>query len=179
MSSLPKYKSVTRTQVANAALKDGRVQPKGFVFDWVEVDPLIAAFRRMVRNSEFDVCEMALSTYLCAREHGKRFTALPVFLVRAFHHSAILVRRDNSARSPKALEGQRVGVAGGYTTTTGLWARALLQELLGDKIYVDGITAYTPEDVVLLVVGNGERLLDEMISKTSTKEGWVCEQRAW
>ena len=42
--------------------------------------------------------------------------------------SAILVRRDNSARSPKALEGQRVGVAGGYTTTTGLWARALLQE---------------------------------------------------
>ena len=29
-----------------------------------------------------------------------------------------------------------------------------LQELLGDKVYVDGITAYTPEDAVLLV---GER----------------------
>lgn len=123
-----KLRTVLGTQGPTAALKDGLVRPVGFEFDFdEEVTDVIGAFR-MVRNSEFDVCEMALSTYLCAREHGKRFTALPVFLVRAFHHSAILVRRDNSARSPKALEGQRVGVAGGYTTTTGLWARALLQE---------------------------------------------------
>ena len=124
-----KLRTVLGTRGPTAALKDGLVRPVGFEFDFdEEVTDVIGAFRRMVRNSEFDVCEMALSTYLCAREHGKRFTALPVFLVRAFHHSAILVRRDNSARSPKALEGQRVGVAGGYTTTTGLWARALLQE---------------------------------------------------
>lgn len=124
-----KLRTVLGTRGPTAALKDGLVRPEGFEFDFdEEVTEVIGAFRRMARNSEFDVCEMALSTYLCAREHGKRFTALPVFLVRAFHHSAILVRRDDSARLPKAFEGQRVGVAGGYTTTTGLWARALLQE---------------------------------------------------
>ncbi len=48
----------------------------------------------MVRGLEFDVSEMAMTTYLAAREHGKRFTALPVFLVRAFHHGAILVQHQ-------------------------------------------------------------------------------------
>jgi hypothetical protein len=43
-----KLKAVTRTQGNNAALKDGSVRPKTFTFDFVEVDPLIAAFRRMV-----------------------------------------------------------------------------------------------------------------------------------
>lgn len=127
-----KLRTVLGTRGPTAALKDGLVRPAGFEFDFdEEVTDVIGAFRRMVRKLEFDVCEMALSTYLCAREHGTRFTALPVFLVRAFHHGAILVRRDDSARSPKALEGRRVGVAGGYTTTTGMWARALLQEQHG------------------------------------------------
>jgi 4,5-dihydroxyphthalate decarboxylase len=71
---------------------------------------------------------MALTTYICARAHGKRFTALPVFLVRAFHHGAILVNTRAGIGSPRDLEGCRVGVNRGYTVTTGLWARAVLQE---------------------------------------------------
>ena len=47
--ALPKFTAVTRSQGANIALKDGRVQPKTFSFDFIEVDPLIAAFRRQVR----------------------------------------------------------------------------------------------------------------------------------
>ena len=82
-------KTVTRTQGNNEALKDGTVKPRGFAFDFVEVDPLIDAFRRMVRAREFDVSEMALTTYITARAHGKRITGLPVFLMRAFHHGAI------------------------------------------------------------------------------------------
>jgi len=78
-----KLKTVTRTQGNNSALKDGTVKPKGFEFAFEEVDPLIAAFRRMVRGNEFDVCELALTTYITAKEHGKRFTALPIFLQRA------------------------------------------------------------------------------------------------
>ena len=86
-----KLKTVTRTQGNNQALKDGTVKPKTFEFDFEEVDPLIAAFRRMVRGNEFDICEMAITTYICAKAHGKPMTAIPVFLVRAFHHGAILV----------------------------------------------------------------------------------------
>src|SRR6201997_1486280 len=127
----PRLKTVTRTQGNNRALKDGSVKPKTFEFDFVEVDPLIAAFRRMVRASEFDICEMAITTYVCARAHGKRFTAVPVFLVRAFHHGAILCNTKAGIRSPKELEGRRVGVNRGYTVTTGLWARSVLQDEYG------------------------------------------------
>ena len=127
----PKLKIVTRTQGNNAALKDGTVVPADFVFDFEEVPVLVHAFRRMVRELEFDVCEMALTTYLCAREHGVRFTALPIFLVRAFHHGAIVHNMKFGVRNPKELEGKRVGVNRGYTVTTGVWARAILQEEYG------------------------------------------------
>lgn len=126
-----KLKTVTRTQGNNQALKDGSVKPRTFSFDFEEVNPLIDAFRRMVRGLEFDVCEMALTTYICARAHGKRMTALPVFLVRAFHHGAILANAKAGIRSPKDLEGRKVGVNRGYTVTTGLWARSVLQHQYG------------------------------------------------
>jgi 4,5-dihydroxyphthalate decarboxylase len=104
------------------------VKPASFAFDFVEVPVLIDAFRRMVRGLEFDICEMAITTYVCARAHGKRFTALPVFLVRAFHHGAILYNTKVGIRTPKDLEGRKVGVNRGYTVTTGLWARSVLAE---------------------------------------------------
>ena len=122
-----KLKTVTRTQGNNRALKDGAVKPKTFEFQFEEVDPLIAAFRRMVRGNEFDVCEMAITTYVCAKAHGKPITAVPVFLVRAFHHGAILVNSKTGIRTPKDLEGKKVGVNRGYTVTTGVWARSVLQ----------------------------------------------------
>src|SRR5436305_1283523 len=129
--NLPSLRTVTRTQGNNAALKDGSVRPRSFSFDFVEVDPLIAAFRRMVRGLEFDISEMAITTYIVARENGKRFTALPIFLVRAFHHGAILVNTRAGIASPKDLEGKRVGVNRGYTVTTGVWARSILQHQYG------------------------------------------------
>jgi 4,5-dihydroxyphthalate decarboxylase len=85
----------------------------------------------MVRGLEFDVCEMAITTYICARAHGKKMTAIPVFLVRAFHHGAILVNANAGIRSPRDLEGKRVGVNRGYTVTTGVWARGILQDEYG------------------------------------------------
>jgi 4,5-dihydroxyphthalate decarboxylase len=103
------------------------VRPQGFELEFCDVPVLVHAFRRMVRELEFDVCEMALTTYLCAREHGVRFTAIPVFLVRAFHHGAILCRQSAQFDNLRELEGKRVGVNRGYTVTTGVWARAVLQ----------------------------------------------------
>src|ERR1700687_4812997 len=132
-----KLKTVIRTQGNNQALKDGTVQPKTFAFDFEEVPVLIDAFRRMVRGLEFDISEMAITTYTCAKAHGKRFTAVPIFLVRAFHHGAIVYNTKAGVRSPKDLEGKRVGVNRGYTVTTGLWARSVLANQYGvdlDKV---------------------------------------------
>jgi ABC-type nitrate/sulfonate/bicarbonate transport system substrate-binding protein len=133
-----RLRTVTRTQGANEALKSGGVTPRGFRFDFEEVPVLISAFRRMVRRLEFDVSEMALTTYLVAREHGVPFTAVPVFLVRGLHHGAIQVAAGSGITKPSDLEGRRVGVNRGYTVTTGVWARAVLRDEYG--VDLDAVT---------------------------------------
>lgn len=120
--------TVTRSQGNNRDLKQGQVIPEGFALRFEEVPVLVQAFRRMVRGLEFDVCEMAFTTYLCAKAHGRPFTALPIFLMRGFHHGAILRAADRNEVEPKHLEGKRVGVNRGYTVTTGVWARSILQD---------------------------------------------------
>jgi len=166
-----KLRIVTRTQGNNKALKDGKVKPRTCEFEFVEVDPLIDAFRRMVRGLEFDVSEMALSTYITARAHGKRFMGLPIFLVRAFHHGAIVYNTRSGIKSPKDLEGRRVGVNRGYTVTTGLWARGVLQHQYGvdlDKItwVLSGdehVTEYRPPSNVV-PIEKGKKIADLVAS---------------
>jgi 4,5-dihydroxyphthalate decarboxylase len=85
----------------------------------------------MVRTLEFDVSEMALTTYITGRAHGKKMMGLPIFLMRAFHHGAIKYNVKSGITSPKDLEGRRVGVNRGYTVTTGLWARSILANQYG------------------------------------------------
>ena len=166
-----KLRIVTRTQGNNKALKDGKVKPRACEFEFVEVDPLINAFRRMVRGLEFDVSEMALSTYITARAHGKRFMGLPIFVVRAFHHGAIVYNTRSGIKSPKDLEGRKVGVNRGYTVTTGLWARGVLQHQYGvdlDKItwVLSGdehVTEYRPPSNVV-PIEKGKKIADLVAS---------------
>jgi len=125
--SRPRLKTALVRRGHTEALVDGRVQPRTFAFDFEDVPVIVNAFRRMVRGLEFDICEMAMTTYLCARAQGKPFTAIPVFPMRAFHHGATVYNTTVGVDRPKDLEGRKVGVNRGYTVTTGLWARSILQ----------------------------------------------------
>lgn len=125
-----KLRAVSRSQGNNQALKAGDVRPRQCDLEFEEVPVLIDAFRRMVRELAYDVCEMAITTYLCAKAYGKPFTALPVFLVRGFHHNAVS-HDPRSGIGPGDLAGRKVGVNRGYTVTTGVWARAILKEEYG------------------------------------------------
>src|SRR5438094_640764 len=100
------------------ALKDGSASSPRLEFEQIEVEPIIAAFRRMVRNQEFDVSEMAISTYLCARDNGKPMTAIPVFPVRAWQHGGTAYNVKSGIKGPEDLEGKRAGVRA-YTVTSG------------------------------------------------------------
>jgi 4,5-dihydroxyphthalate decarboxylase len=122
-----RLKTALATRGHTEALKNGTVKLRTCEFEFEEVPVIIKAFRRMVRNLDFDVCELAMTTYLCSRAFGKPFTAIPVFPMRAFHHGAILYNTGAGIRTPKDLEGRKVGVNRGYTVTTGLWARSILQ----------------------------------------------------
>lgn len=118
-------------------LKDGSVRIGDRRVEFLQVDPIVAAMRRMARGLEFDICEMAWTTYLCAKAYGKPITAIPVFLTRNFHHWAIFHNVKSGITKPKDLEGRTVAVNRGYTVTTGLWARGILQTEYGvdlDKI---------------------------------------------
>ncbi|MGO8920459.1 MAG: ABC transporter substrate-binding protein [Stellaceae bacterium] len=111
-------------------LKEGAVDC-GRPLDFVAVEQIVPLMRRMVRRLEFDICEMAFTTYLCARAAGKPITAIPVFVTRNFHHWAAFQNVNAGLRSPRDLEGRTVAVNRGYTVTTGLWVRGILAHEYG------------------------------------------------
>lgn len=162
-------KTAIQTLGHTQGLKDGSIAPQSFDFAFEEMPAIIQAFRRMVRGLEFDISEMALTTYLCAKAHGRPLTALPVFLVRAFHHGAILYNTKLGIRSPQDLEGKRVGVNRGYTVTTGVWARSVLQYEYGVNLgkitwMLSGdehVAEYRPPSNVIAL--GGGKTLDEML----------------
>ena len=125
------------------ALKEGAVASNRVGFDFVEVDPVTRAFRRMTRAMEFDLCEIALTTHAQARAYGKPITALPVVLLRGLHHGALTCRHDSSLRGPADLVGKRIGVRA-WSQTTGVWVRGILRDEYG--IAPDSMTWVTEED---------------------------------
>ena len=113
-----------------AAILSGAIPIEGIEPNFIRVVPQIAAYRRMVRQVEFDVCDIAPTTYIIALAFGAPFIALPIFVMRRFHHSGLLVRPDAGIRHPKDLEGRKVGVRA-YSVTTGVWVRGILIDEYG------------------------------------------------
>ena len=130
MSAKVALKIAVATSGHTAAVKDGTIPIEGVEANFVEVVPIIAAFRRMVRDVEFDVCEMAPTTYLIARARGAPYIALPIFVMRRFHHGGFVVRPDANIKVPKDLEGKQVGVRA-YSVTTGVWTRGIFTNEYG------------------------------------------------
>src|SRR5229473_1541962 len=122
MTQQPPLKIAIATYGHTKDIKSGAIVIAGVEAELVEVVPIIGAFRRMVRDVEFDVCEMAPTTYMIAL--GAPFIALPVFLMRRFHHGGFVVRPDSGIKVPKDLEGKKVGVRA-YSVTTGVWTRGI------------------------------------------------------
>jgi len=163
-----RLKAVSRSQGANRDIKSGQIRPRGFDLEFEEWPVLVKAFRAMVREQAFDVCEMALTTYICARQHGVPLIGIPIFLVRGFHHDKITVRADSSIRRVEDLAGSKIGVNRGYTVTTGVWARTILDREglnLNDVTWVrssdEHVEAYEPPKNVELIPDG--KSLEEML----------------
>ena len=136
-----------KSAVANyphvAALKSGAVRSDEIGFDWVPVEPITRAFRRQVRDMEYDLCEIALTTLAQARAYDKPITGVPAVVMRGFHHAALVCPKESPLRGPQDLVGKRVGVRA-FSQTTGVWLRGILLDEYG----VDhrDITWVTEED---------------------------------
>src|SRR3989304_3157548 len=95
---------------------DGSVHAEGVDLQVLEVgqsNPLKHGqdrHERMLQRSEFDICELSLSSYLIAKSRGMPFTAIPVFPRRLFSLSQMWVNTDAGIRSPQDLIGKKVGL---------------------------------------------------------------------
>ncbi|QLH81729.1 4,5-dihydroxyphthalate decarboxylase [Halosimplex pelagicum] len=112
-------------------LRDGRVEPEGVNLSTVNY-PNPVRFSRMVRDLEFDACELSMGTYLATRRNADRFpfTALPIFPFRKFRHAYMYVREGAGIDSVADLAGARVGIVN-WQTTTGIWQRGILADRHG------------------------------------------------
>ena len=112
------------------ALIEGTVAPDGVEFTVLTNMDSSTRHWRMLRNREFDVCELSMSSYLVAKDQGYPLTAVPVFLHRRFRHGFIFVNSAAGISEPKDLIGKRIGVKT-FQTTAILWIRGILESEYG------------------------------------------------
>ena len=126
-----------------AALKSGGIRSPQVSLDFADVKPPSAGFKRVVRNLEFDVAELAIVTFLIAKAFGKPLVLLPAVLVARFQHPLIVYNAERGLLAPRDLPGRRVGVRS-YSVTTGAWIRSILAE--SDGLDHTGVTWVTFEE---------------------------------
>jgi 4,5-dihydroxyphthalate decarboxylase len=113
-----------------ARVLDGSVRPDGIR---LLATPCHASemFWRQLKFSEFDVSEMSVSSLVIATSNGPtEWVALPVFSMRHFFHTSVLVRAGAGIEKPSDLRGKRIGVPE-YQQTWAVWSRGILADEFG------------------------------------------------
>src|SRR3981189_2304892 len=112
-------------------LYTGEVKVEGIELNFIAIDQPRPIFDRMAGGEEFDVAEFSSSEFV-QRFANKQcpFVAIPVFPSRAFRHGFIAVHRKAGIKTPKDLEGKRVGVPL-LTMTAAIYINGLLQREYG------------------------------------------------
>jgi len=113
--------SVTR------AMKSGEIRSAGLIFDFADVKVPNTAFKRVVRDLEFDVAELAIVTFLVARAHGKPLSLVPAVVTARFQHPFLICDAERGPLAPGDLPGRRVGLRS-YSVTTAAWVRSVLAD---------------------------------------------------
>jgi 4,5-dihydroxyphthalate decarboxylase len=124
------------------ALRNGEISSPRVDFDFADAKTPNRFFKRVVRDLEFDVAELAIVTYLTARAHGKPLVLLPAVVRAKFQHESIVCRADQPL-APRDLAGKRVGIRS-HSVTTVAWVRGILQNDYG--VDLAGVHWVTFED---------------------------------
>jgi 4,5-dihydroxyphthalate decarboxylase len=112
------------------ALKSREVASPRVRFDFADVKVPNTAFKRVVRDLEFDVAELAIVTFLVAKAHGRPLALLPAVITARFQHPLIVYNTGRGALTPGDLPGRRVGLRS-YSVTTATWIRSILADDYG------------------------------------------------
>jgi 4,5-dihydroxyphthalate decarboxylase len=112
------------------ALRTGEVKSDLVRFDFAGPKVAYEGFKPMVREGTFDAGELAIVTFLQAKQYGKPLVLLPAVVMGRFQHQCIGYNAKNGTLAPDAIAGRRFGVRS-YTQTTGVWLRGVLQHEYG------------------------------------------------
>jgi 4,5-dihydroxyphthalate decarboxylase len=112
------------------ALRRGEVSSKALSLEFADVKQAHHAFKRVVRDLEFDLAELAIVTFLLAKAHGKPYRLLPAVLTARFQHPYLVHNVERPVSKIKDLEGKRVGQRS-YSVTTATWIRGILADDYG------------------------------------------------
>ena len=115
------------------AMKLGEASSDVVKFNFADVKVSNIEFKPLVRLNRYDLGELAIVTYLQAREYGFPYVLLPATVVGRNQHHTIFYNAERGALKPSDLNGKRVGVRA-YTQTTGAWVRGFLSEDFGIDI---------------------------------------------
>ena len=107
------------------AMRGGEITSLDVVFDFADVKVPNTAFKRVVRDLEFDVAELAIVTFLLAKAHGKPLALLPAVVTARFQHPLLVYNASRGLLAPEGLAGRRIGLRS-YSVTTAAWVRGIL-----------------------------------------------------
>jgi 4,5-dihydroxyphthalate decarboxylase len=154
---------------------DGTIEVPGVRIRHIPGEPE-DIFRRALRDQEFDVTEMSMSSHITVTARGDpHYVAIPVFLSRAFRHSGIFIRNDRGIREPSDLAGRRIGIPE-YQQTAILWIRGMLRDEHGIGVrdvewFTGGVNEPLPGERIALTLPPGikvtpigpDRTLDQLL----------------
>ena len=145
MNPIPlKLKTLLGDYANTRALKTGVLKPNGFEFDFADVKVPNRAFRRVVRELEFSVAELALVTFFQARAYGKPLALLPVVVgAGRFQHHCLVYNAERARVTVAQLAGKRIGIRA-HAQTTVTWVRGILADDYG--VPLDQVRWVTFED---------------------------------
>ena len=126
-----------------AALKNGSIKSDLVEFEFADYSPTHKGFKPMVREGAFEVSELAIVTYLMAKNFDKPMVLLPDVVMARFQHGYAFYNARHGSLKPTDLNGRRVGIRS-FTTTTGAWLRGILANDYG--VDLDSIDWVTFED---------------------------------
>jgi 4,5-dihydroxyphthalate decarboxylase len=112
-------------------LYTGEVQPDGIDLNFIPIDQPRPIFDRMSGGQEFDVAEYSLSEFTQRFTRNEcPFVAIPVFPSIAFRMGFIAINKKSGIKTPKDLEGKRIGVPL-YTMTAAIFINGILHHEFG------------------------------------------------
>jgi 4,5-dihydroxyphthalate decarboxylase len=171
MNAPLKLKTLLGDYPNTLAVKRGELHPTLFEFDFADVKVPNRAFKRVVRELEFDVAELALVTYLQAKAYGKPLALLPAVVgAGRFQHHCLVYNAQRERVTIDQLKGKRIGIRA-HAQTTVTWVRGVMANDYGVDLrdiqwvtFEEGHLAEFPDPPGFIRASEGQKAVDMLLA---------------